>query len=140
MGGSVLPSTSDLHLNNRVLKAPTRKVIEKTLPILGKAQEMTPHEKASIVFDMTVIKRDVTGDWIAAELTQKGFRVGVPLVSKWRSSDATELPTYAHIVALGQEFEHAYFKCLSKVNGWGRVALIQVAESLGEALAAAVGE
>ena len=89
---------------------------------------------------MAVIKRDVKNQWIALELASKGFRVGEPLVSKWRDPDADELPTYAHIVALGIDFEHAYFKALSKVNGWGRIALIQVAESLGEALALAVNE
>lgn len=84
------------------------------------------------MFDLAVIRRDVKGDWIAVTLTEKGFRVSEAMVSKWRSPDYTELPTYAHIVALGPEFERAYSKSVSQVNGWGRIALMDVVSALGD--------
>jgi hypothetical protein len=95
-------------------------------------EQMTPLQKASLVFDLAIVRRDVKGDWIATTLTEAGFRVNNAMVSKWRSPDYTELPTYAHIVALGPEFERAYAKAISQVNKWSRVALMDVVAALGD--------
>ena len=94
--------------------------------------EANPLQKASIVYDMAVIKCGLKGDWIAMHLTAQGYRVNEATVSKWRSPDYPHLPTYAHVVALGPEFERAYAKCVSQVNGWGRLAIVDVVRALGE--------
>lgn len=121
----------------QVLAAVPGKTLSMTLPA-GKLLSTSPRtdanplEKASIVFDMTVIRTDLKGDYIAAVLTAKGFRVNEATVSKWRSPTYPHLPTYAHIVALGPEFERAYARTVSMVNGYGRIALMDVVSALGD--------
>jgi hypothetical protein len=81
---------------------------------------------------MAFIRCDVKNEWAVAELTAQGFRVSKSLVSRWRSPEYAELPTYAHVVALGPDFERAYSKSVSQMNGWGRVALMDVVQALGD--------
>lgn len=135
MRSSVVPSASELELKKHVLPARTRKILSHPPWTV----EMTPQIKASVIFDMACKRRDLKNLAIALELQARDFRVSESLVSRWRNGDYPELPNGAHVVALGLEFERAYHMCASKVNGYGRMALIDIAESLGE-LAAAVGE
>jgi hypothetical protein len=81
---------------------------------------------------MACLKREATNEWIAAQLTGKGYRVSASLASRWRLPQYAELPNYAHIVALGPDFERAYAKVVRDVNGWGRLALLDMVMALGD--------
>jgi hypothetical protein len=100
---------------------------------------MSPQIKASMLFDMACIRRDLKNLTVALELQARGFRVSESLVSRWRNGEYAELPNGAHIAALGSEFERAHHLCSSKVNGFGKRALLDLVEAVGE-LAQAVGE
>jgi hypothetical protein len=81
---------------------------------------------------MAFIRCDVKNEWAVAELTAQGFRVSKSLVSRWRSPEYAELPTYAHVVALGPDFERVYSRVVRKANGWGRVALLDLLDAAGD--------
>jgi hypothetical protein len=135
MNRSVLPSTSELHLKKHSLPAPTRKILSDSRGFV----EMSPQIKASLLFDMACLRLDLKNLAVALELQKREFRVSESLVSRWRSGDYAELPNGAHIASLGPDFERAYHLCSSRVNGFGKRALIDLVEAVGE-LAEAVGE
>jgi hypothetical protein len=127
MAGSVRPSLDGVRPKSVAASLPTPNLVGPTRQI-----EANPREKAAIVFDMALIRADVKGEWVALTLSAQGFRVSKETVSKWRNPSEPELPNYAHIVALGPDFERAYAKCVSQMNGWGRLALVDVVKAIGE--------
>jgi hypothetical protein len=134
MSGSVLPSASELHLAKRSLKADVRTKSSQAPTPAGKAVEMTPNQIASVVFDLAAIRFGEKDEALALTLG-----VSRSLVSRWRSPEHREVPSLAQVMTLGPEFQRLFVKELSKFHGFGRLALLDLVESLGE-LASAVGE
>jgi hypothetical protein len=128
MAASVRASLDSVKTKNLSVGMPVRKV----LSTVKNVQEITPLEKASVIFDMAAIRCGFKGDYIATALTASGYAVNEGKVSKWRSAAYTELPTYAHIAALGQDFERAFCQAAREVNGWGRLALLDVVKAIGD--------
>ena len=100
----------------------------------GNAREMTPTQIASVIFDMACIRFGEKDEALA-------ITVGVSrsMVTRWRDLDAREVPNTAQIAALGEDFNRIYGKVRNRFYGFGKRALIDLLDSVGE-LAEAVGE
>lgn len=122
---SVLPSTEELHLAKRSLRMDVR---TKGSQATNQAEKsMSSAQIASVVFDMACIRFGEKDESLALTLG-----VSRSLVSRWRSPEHREVPSLAQVVALGPEFQRLFLKELSKFHGFGRLALLDLVESLGE--------
>ena len=130
MRGSVLPTASELELQKHSLKVQPRKVLSHERGTV----EMSPEMLTSVLFDQACLRFGKKNLWIATTLG-----VSESLVSRWRNPDHREGPSLAQVIALGEEFQRAFKKEQEKYHGWGRKALMDVIEAVGE-LAEAVGE
>lgn len=115
-------------LGNRQIKAGLPKVLKESAGLVA----MTDSSKASVLFDMAAIKFGQTNVWMAAHLRSKGYRVSEQLVSQWRSVDRDELPHLGHLMALGEGFLRLLHKVESDHFGWGKRALLDVLNAIGE--------
>lgn len=95
---------------------------------------MSPNQIASVVFDMAAMRFGEKDESLALTLG-----VSRSLVSRWRSPEHREVPSLAQVMTLGPEFQRIFIKELSKFHGFGRLALMDLVESLGE-LAEAVNQ
>ena len=127
---SVLPSAADLQLQKRSLKVGARKNLSQP----AGTEQMTPEMQASVVFDMACIRFGQKNQAIA--LTAG---VSESLVSRWRNPEHREVPSLSQVVALGPEFQRLFAREQSKFYGFGKRALLDLVEAVGE-LAEAVGE
>src|SRR5688572_2719774 len=134
MSGSVLTSTADHQLAKRSLHADVRTKRSQAPQQAGNAVEMTPNQIESDVFDCACIRFGEKDESLALTLG-----VSRSLVSRWRSPEHREVPSLTQVMTLGPGFQWLFVKELSKFHGFGRLALLDLVESLGE-LSAAVGE
>jgi hypothetical protein len=120
-------------LQKQTLKASMRQKVTQQIETPRKAQEMSPRQLASVLFDMACIAYGQKNEALALTITeQMGDTVSGSLVGRWRSAEAREIPSTAQILALGPEFGRLYQKAHTKHFGWGRRALLDLAAALGE--------
>jgi hypothetical protein len=127
MGSERMRALDGVPLRNLQAAAPVLTAFEKSGAIAR-----NPVEKASFIFAMAMLKADVSNDWVAAELTAKGFRVSASLVSHWRNPSRSEVANDAHIAALGDNFDRIHANCKRQVNGWSLRTLLDVVRAIGD--------
>jgi hypothetical protein len=89
--------------------------------------EMTPQMLASVCFDEAVIAAGLTNQGIAADLG-----VNESIVGRWRNVNAKESPSLLYLSLLGPEFLRLLYRGYSRRCGWGRYALLDLVEALGD--------
>ena len=108
----------------------------KSTPLAEQAGivEMSPQQLASVCFDEAVISAGFTNKEIAAALD-----VNESIVGRWRNVDARETPSLFYVAKLGPDFIRLLHRGFSRRCGFGRKALLDLAQAVGE-LAAQVEE
>jgi hypothetical protein len=78
------------------------------------------------IFDAALTAADIESTWVAAHLG-----VSESLVSRWRSPNYTEAPSFTQMLRLPVSFHWELNRATSKRFGFGRRAIAQVLEGLG---------
>lgn len=130
MSHSVLPTAADLQLQKRSLRVEPRKILKQS----SEPTEMTPEMVASVVFDAAAIRFGQKNAALAITLG-----VSESLISRWRNPEHREVPSLVQVIALGADFQRLFVKEQSKFYGFGRKALLDLVDAVGE-LSVAVGE
>jgi len=119
---------ADRPLQNLEPGSPARKILSQASGLV----EMTPSMVASVVYDKAVIRSGLKALAISEMLRVAECPASESLISRWRNPTQRESPSLVQLCAHGPEFLRLFKRELEVYHGWGRLALLDVVNALGD--------